>query len=398
MLLALQTGNAQHFSFKHKRNREITSFQLIKNLIIIPLFINGKGPFNFVLDTGVGLFLVTEPELINSLDTSIARTVKINGIGEGNEMSAFVYPAATIDVGNSITGKIPIAILKQDPFNLSSYLGMPVHGLVGYELLSSFIVRINYGAKTVTYYRPETAYIPRKGSKASISIEDRKPYVEAQVELADGKKETVKLIIDTGAGHPLSLETKSGIPYEVPENNIAANLGVGLSGMINGFISRIPALDLGRFQFQQVICAFPDYSSVAAKITHISRNGNLGNNILKRFNVVLDYHREAMYLRPNYMFKEPFEHDLSGMEITTAGSNYEAILVSRVEPGSAADSIGLKTGDRILSVNFKRAETLGIEEIDGLFRSKNGRSVVLEVLPSGSKNTKFLILTLKRRI
>lgn len=397
ILLICQSAYGQ-FNFRYGRKQESTSFRLVKNLVIVEVFINKKGPFNFVLDTGVGLFLITEPGLVESLPSVQPRTVKINGIGEGEEIKALIYPTARIELGNSIAGDMPVAILKDDPFNLSSFLGMPIHGLIGYELFQSFIVRINYSTKSVTYYAHETAYIPRKGFKIPISIEDRKPYVEVLAELSSGKKEKVKLIIDTGAGHPLSMETKSGIPYPPPKTHIAANLGVGLSGLISGFISRIPKLELGRFHLQNVICAFPDYSNVAAKITNISRNGNLGNNVLKRFNVVFDYQRETMYLRPNYMFREPFEHDMSGMEITTEGENYEAIIVSRVESGSAAEKCGIKKGDRILSINFKEVQSLGIDEINTLFRSKEDRSIVLEVIPSNSEDHKFFVLTLKRRI
>lgn len=398
LLCSFQVTFAQYFNFNTSRKRETVSFKLVKNLIIIPIMINGEGPFNFILDSGVGLFLITEPNLSKIFPDNNSRTISINGIGEGNEMIAFIQPAAKIDITNAISGEMPVAILKTDPFNLSSFVGMPIHGLVGYELFSSFIIRINYSFKTITYYRNESAFIPRKGTKIPISIEDRKPYVNVDLTLPTGKTEAVKLIIDTGAGHPLSLETNSGIPYPVPENNIPANLGVGLSGMINGFISRIPTVHLGKFQLDNVICAFPDYSNVAAKIFAISRNGNMGNNILKRFTVVFDYHRSTMYLKPNSLLKEPFEHDMSGMEITSDGSNFEGIIIMRVESNSAAEKVGLKAGDRILSVNFKKVTDLGLEETYNIFQSKNGRTVILEINPYNSDDNKFIILTLQRRI
>ena len=398
LTLWAEMGYAQYFRFNYHRKRASTPFNLIKNLVIIPVFINGNGPFNFVLDTGVGILLITDPSLRSHVANHEPRTVTINGIGEGSEMSALIYPSATIELGSNISGKMPVAILKEDPFNLSAFLGIPIHGLIGYELFSSFIVGINYTTKNITYYVQESPFLPKKGTRVPITIEERKPYTEAIVTLADGKQEKVKLIIDSGAGHPISLETNSGQPYNIPDKNIQANLGVGLSGIINGFISRIPAFQLGKFKLQNVICAFPDYGNVAAKLTNLSRNGNLGNNILKRFNIVFDYHREVMYLRPNYMYKEPFEHDMSGMEIIAEGENLEAILIARVETGSAADQVGLKKGDRILAVNFKKTSELGIDEVTSLFRSRDERSVVLEVQQKQSEETKFFVLTLKRRI
>jgi hypothetical protein len=371
---------------------------MVNNLIIIPVMINGKGPFQFILDTGVGILMITEPTLIDSLDESETRAIRINGVGEGSGMIALIHPSAKIDIGNSITGTMPVAILKEEAFNLSSFVGMPIHGLIGYELFSSFIIQINYSVKTITYYRHETAYIPRKGTKLPISIEDRKPYIQSKLVFAKGQEKSVKLIIDTGAGHPVSLETEDGIPYEIPEKRISANLGVGLSGIINGFMARVPKMSLGKFSFNNIICAFPNYKDVAAKIPTINRNGNLGNEILRRFNMVFDYSRESIYLKPNYTFREPYEHDMSGIEITTDGPNFEGIVILRVEPNSAADQIGLKPGDRILSANFKKVSELGIEALNNLLKSRDNRGIVLEIKYSNSKESKFVILSLQRRI
>lgn len=114
--LCLNEGSyGQNFSFINERKREITSFKLINNLIIVPVYINGKGPYNFILDTGVGIFLISDPSLMASLDTSRTRTIKIHGIGEGNEMTAIIQPRATIELGNFIKGEFPVAILKEDP-------------------------------------------------------------------------------------------------------------------------------------------------------------------------------------------------------------------------------------------------------------------------------------------
>lgn len=397
-LCSAQLSFAQYFNFNTTRKRETVPFSFVRNLIIIPLKINGNGPFNFILDSGVGLFLITEPKLAEIFPENNLRSISINGIGEGNEMSAFIQPSAKIDVTNFISGEMPIAILKTDPFNLSAFVGMPIQGLIGYELFSSFTIRINYLQKSVTYYRKEPAFILRKGIRIPISIEDRKPYVITDLTLPGGKKEKVKLIMDTGAGHPISLETNSGIPYPIPDKSIEANLGVGLSGMITGFVSRIPTIHLGKFQFHDVVCTFPDYSNVGAKIYAVSRNGSMGNSILKRFMVVFDYQRSTMFLKPNYMLKEAFEHDMSGLEISSGGKNFDEIIITRVEPNSAAEKVGLTPGDKILGINFKKVTEIGMEEINNMFRSKNDRVLIIEIMPYKSDERRFVMLTLERRI
>lgn len=397
-LLLGQDAVAQKFEFNGKRKRETLGFKMIKNLMIIPLTINGKGPFNFVLDTGVGLLLISDPKLIDSVAIKNLRSINIVGFGDGEALSAYVTPSIEVGFGSTSAQNLSAAILKRDVFDLSNYVGMPIHGLIGYEFFSSFIVRINFVLNTLTIYRPETAYIPRKGTRLALSIEERKPYVMADIVLKSGEKIAAKFIIDTGAGHPVSLETNGGVPFEIPEVNIAGNLGIGLTGPISGYVGRISSLKLGKYTLNNVIAAFPNYEDVAAKIVSVSRNGNMGIAVLKRFDVVFDYSRSAMFIKPATLLKEPFEHDMAGMELTSAGDNYNRLIVTRVEYGSAASESGIQRDDEILAINFKPVSDMSISEIDNLFRSRNDRSFILDILPYGSKDRERVILTLKRRI
>ena len=241
-------------------------------------------------------------------------------------------------------------------------------------------------------------YAPRRGHRIPISIEERKPYIEAEIQLNNETTEKVKLIIDTGAGHPISLESRMGTPFPVPEINIAANLGVGLSGPINGYLGRITALKMGKYELKKVISAFPNYDDVAAKVRVGGRNGNLGNQVLQQFEVVFDYSRNSLYLKPGAKFGDPFEHDMSGMEFYSPGPDYGRLVVNRVEPYSPAEEEGIKVGDEIISINLKPVTDYSAAEIDELFKSGDNRSFLLEILKKDSKTLSKLIFTLKRRI
>ncbi len=386
------------FEFKSGRKKQVVPFRLVKNLMVVPMTINGQGPYNFVLDTGVGLCLITDPALLNILKPTYVRDIRITGFGEGSDIRASVCVGLDFELGQTVAKNMSAAILKEDAFNLSGLTGIKIHGLIGYELFSSFIVKINYLAQQITLYRPNTYYIPRKGSKIPITIEERKPYINAEIELESSRKLVAKLILDTGAGHPVSLETDNGVPFPVPPVNVPANLGIGLSGPIFGYLSRIRSLKLSKYELKDVITAFPDYDHVGSKVTSIARNGNMGTSILKRFTVVFDYSRGAIYLRPTIAFKEPFEHNMSGMDIISGGSDFSRKFIMRVEQGSPAEEAGLMKDDELISVNFKRADEMTMEELDEIFRSKDGRSLLLEVLAKGQTRTDRVILTLKRRI
>jgi len=318
------------------------------------------------------------------------------GLGEGEAYEAYVTPPLQIEIPGLKSYDVAAAILKTDHFNLSNFVGMPIHGLLGYEFFNNLAVKLDFSDSTITVYRPKDNRSFKKGARIPLSIEDHKPYVQALVSLPNGTQQQCKLVVDLGAGHPVSLENmikKHGLPQKF----ISANLGVGLNGPISGFLSRIDEIDIGKFKMKGVITSFPnDYDAETMKYLPVKRDGNLGVGILKRFTVVLDYHDNAMYLKPNLTYSEPFEHDMSGMEYYAGGEGLKHIIVSRVESGSPADEVGIEKDDEIVSVNFKSLQKMSLEEVDALFKSKDERSLLLEVFHDHKYDK--VIITLKRRI
>lgn len=395
-LSILAHSSIAQFRLEKRGKTELIEFKFIKNLIIFPLYINSKGPFNFILDTGVGILLLTDPLLKDSLHLHTSRNITITGFGEGRDVKAGITSELNIKINNVISGNIQAAILEKDAFDLSSYTGMPVHGILGFEFFNSFIVGINYEAKTIKVYKPETWYIPKKGFAVPIIIEVFKPYVQCTIS-PNGKVLEGKMLIDTGSGHPVWLEKHDNKPIEPPEKNINANLGVGLNGDIYGRIARLKGIKLSKYDIKDIVAAFPDTGESNSKVL-VDRVGSIGTPLLKRFNVVFDYSRETMYLKPNSMFKQPFEHDMSGIEIAFYPPEYKRAYVARVEPRSAAEDCGLQINDEILSINFKPINEWNLEDLYELFHSKEGRGIALTIAAPNAKKVELVVLTLKKRI
>lgn len=385
-------AKAQYFDITGNSKHVTIPFKMVRDMIIIQLNINDKGPFNFILDTGVGLMLITDPKLVDSIDIQNKRTLKIGGLGEGDDYEAYITSALKIGISGLKSYDIGAAILKKDHFGLSNYAGMHIHGLLGYEFFSNLAVKINFADSTLTVSHPKNIKVFRKGVKIPISIEDRKPYVNAKVIFPNGTKTNDKLVLDLGAGHPISLENVIK-NHGLPEKFIAANLGIGLTGPIDGFLSRISEVDIGKFKIKNVITSFP---SDDGKGQQIKRDGNLGMGILKRFQVILDYPDSVIYLKPGVGYNDPFEHDMSGLEYYSTGDDLNHIIISRVEPGSAADAVGLEKDDEIISINFKPVSQMTLEQIDTIFKSQSDRSLLLQIFHD--KKLDGVILTLKRRI
>jgi len=363
-------------------------------MIVIKLKINNKGPFNFVMDTGVGLMIITDPKLIDSISIPCTHVLKLRGLGEGDEIQAYVSPVLKVDIPGLISYDVSAAILKTEHFGLSNYAGFPIHGLLGYEFFNNFAVKVSFGDSTLTVYRPKDEKLFKTGERIPITIENNKPYMQANVYLPDGCVQNSKLVVDLGSGHQLSLENmvESNI---LPKNSIPSNLGIGFNGPISGYLSRISEIELGKYKVRNLISSFPVTDSLTND-SHVKRDGNLGLGLLKKFTVVFDYTNKFIYLKPGPLFNEPFEHDMSGLEYYAGGDDYDHIVISRVEPGSAGDQIGLEKNDEIVAINFKPISKMTLEDIDNLFKSQNNRSLLLDVYHD--KKYDKVIITLKRRI
>lgn len=387
-------AKAQSFELEENKKRVTFPFRIVRNMVIVSLKINSKGPFNFVLDTGVGLMLITEPSLVDSINIQSKRILKMYGLN-GESYEAYITPGLKVEMPHISSNGIAAAILKQDKFGLSNYAGMPIHGLLGYEFFSNLAVRFNFYDSTMTVSKPQFVRLLRKGNKIPISIEDKKPYMETYVKMPDGTTKRRKLLIDLGAGHPLSLENilkEQGLP----QNFIAANLGIGLTGPVQGYISRVNEIDLGSYKLKDVVTSFPDLEYLKQEMPLIPRDGSIGIGALKRFTMIIDYSGNAMYLKKGGSFNEPFEHDMTGMEYYFDGKDYTHLIVGRVEPGSAADNVGIQKDDEIVGINFRDIEKMSIEQIDAIFRSRDNRNLLVEIYRN--KEYRKVILTLKKRI
>jgi hypothetical protein len=391
-LLSTIPTYAQHFELINSNKVKIP-FKMIRNMVIIKLYINDRGPYNFILDTGVGIMIITEPKLVDSLNLANKRTLRLAGLGAGEDYEAYVTPPLKIEIPGRIKSiGVGAAIFKKDHFGLSNYVGIPIHGLLGYEFFNKLTVKLSFTDSTLTAYKPGKLKKLKKFDTIPIVIENNKPYITTSIRFFDGSERKCKLIVDIGAGHPLSLDNHSVNQWPTAKS-IEANLGVGLTGPISGEISRVNQLSIGKYGLNNVLSSFPSTQNTSYFTT---RDGNLGMDVLKRFTVIFDYENNRMYLKSRGNLKEPFEHDMSGMEYYAGGDGLKHVVISRVEPGSASDDIGLAKDDEIMSVNLKPVANMSLEDLDHLFKSGDGRGLLLEVYHD--KQYSRVILTLKRRI
>jgi predicted aspartyl protease len=371
----------EKFGYHLTKKRRLTKipFEFHANLIIVPVKVNNSDTLHFILDTGVSSILLTDYAVAQKLGLKSIRKVKIAGAGEGNEVEAGIVIDNTIRIGDMIGYRQNLVILQDDQLKLSEFVGSPVHGIIGYDIFNRFAVTIDFGMNEIILQNPENYhYKPSKGERFPITIEDNKPYLSMMELMKNDQRMPIKVILDTGAGHAISLETNQ-VP--LPEKVLRAQLGRGLNGIINGSLGRIPMLKVGKFQMKNLVASFPDSSSYKLRNTLLTeRQGSIGCEFLRRFKVTFNYRDQYIVLKPiNRRMKEPFEHNMSGIELMAKGSDYHEFTIDKVIVDSPADDAGLQEGDRVMFINNKSYKDITISEIYKLFQKGEGKPLNLVI-------------------
>ncbi|WP_129656083.1 PDZ domain-containing protein [Flagellimonas olearia] len=396
---------------RHKKFQKV-KFELINNLIIIPVQINGSD-LTFVLDSGVSKPILFNLSGQDSISINNVSEVTIRGLGDGEPMKALSSMGNVFSLGDAENYSQDLYVVLDKGINFSPSLGIPVHGILGFELFRDFIVEINYGAKYIKLHNPEH-YVHRQGKNAQtlpLSIINRKAYVEGTVLIKDSENIPVKLLVDTGSSDALWLFHQPEKGLEIPEKNYEDYLGRGLSGDIFGRRTMVNGIKIGDFELKEAKAAFP-YREFFGLIENLGdRNGSVGGEILKRFNFVFDYANGEVTIKKNGNFRVPFQYNLAGIELQHNGLRYIAesiagiggvvsseknasfgnvqillenktklslvpeIVVSGIRAGSPAAEAGLREGDVILAVNGRQVYQYKLQEVLKMLNEKEGKRV-----------------------
>lgn len=367
-------------AFTSKRKSVRIPFKLIHNLIVIPLKINDSSTMNFILDSGVRNTLITRLYYSDSLNLNETNKVSIQGLGTGYSMEAIYSTGNTLHMKNIKGINHKVYVLLEDVFNLSMRMGMPVHGIIGYDIFKNFIVKVNYSNNMLTLYRPDAKIkLNKRAEIYPLEIDGNKAYIYADVKQYNGEKVKVKLVIDTGASNSISLYLPTNKQLALPPKVLEAYIGRGLSGDISGKIGRISGISLGKYELEHLPVSYPDEEAIQLAINISNRNGNIGGDILKRFTVIFDYPHNQMVLLPNNKFKSPFHYNLAGFEVSTPLPGSNLYIISNVVQGSPADKLGLAPGDQLLNINGVSCTDLSLNDILGLLESRPGRKLKIKM-------------------
>jgi hypothetical protein len=316
--------------------------QLTGGVIMIQGQLGGfPDTLNFILDTGSGGI---------SLDSATAVYLKLKPVPSDRTIRGIAGIRMVSFVNNQ---KLKLGSLTVDSldFHINNYdiltavYGERIDGIIGFSVLKRYIFKIDYDSLKIDIYSKGTLKYPKGGFLfrpliATLPIQS--------LRVKDSRTIQSRFLYDIGAGLCMMLSKDfiedSALLYK--KRKLFYKEAEGLGGKIDMQMTVIKEVKLGPYRFRNVpVYIFKDEYNVTS---YPFLGGLIGNDILRRFNCILNYDKRDFYLTPNSKYLEPFDYSYSGIELYFIEGQ---IIVGDVAQGSPAAASGLKEGDVVVAIN-----------------------------------------------
>lgn len=360
----------------------LTSFpfrQFSGGVILIKARINDiKDSLNFILDTGSG-GISLDSQTVDALKLPVRPSDKtIRGIA-GIRKVSFAYnntlqlPGLTVDSLNFHINDYDI---------LASVYGERVDGIIGYSFLSRYIVRIDYDSLKIYVYSRGSMKYPKGGYLLRPLLVN---LLIQTARISDQEDRMARFYFDTGAGLCLLLSNdfvQDSTLFSSRRKKVITQVE-GLGGKKQMMLTTVRDFRLGPYKFKRVPAyVFDDEFNVTS---YPYLGGLIGNDLLRRFNVILNYEKRDVYITPNSHFHDLFDYSYTGLNFYVVNNE---ILITDVMQNSPAEEAGFKADDVVMAIdnNFSK----NIQVYKSLLQNTGERIKIL-VLRQGQP----LLLSLK---
>jgi predicted aspartyl protease len=306
--------------------------------------VDDSEPLQFMIDTG-GAGSIIDQEVAARLGL---QSVPARASVAGNEaLDVRVVPKATIRLGGAAL-ETRLSIHRLAP--LAPAFGRRIDGILGGDFFGRFVVELNYDRDRVRVY--ERYVWNGKGVSLPLTLSNGVPFVDLKVRVS-GRTLAGKFLVDSAGGWMAVHVHRQVFPTSATG---VAETGLGLGGATKRDVIRGEAVVVGTHEFSRPPVAITD--DTAGLRTDPSSLGLVGIEILRKFNVVLDYRGKRAFLTPSRELARPLVYDTTGLRLLAAPPRFAPLSIARVLPSSPASEAGLQAGDVIVDVNGRPAPEL----------------------------------------
>jgi len=364
-------------------------FRLLNNHVYVQALVNGKGPYTFIIDTGGHTLL--SPHVVAEAGLKPVGEAVTSGAGDGHSTTGFVHFDEIAIGGVRLRDEIGFATEVYD----KSIEGIPVDGMVGFELIRRMVTRIDYGRRTITFIDParfEPKDAPKDlGVAVPFVFYDHLPDVKGSIgELP------ARFDIDTGSRTELDITSPFVFAHDLRAKfakGTSAVTGWGVGGPARAYTVRLPSIRLGSVEVDDIATGLSE--AKGGSFADPNYEGNVGSALLKRFVVTFDYAHQIMYLkRITPTPPDVGTFDRSGVWINAAAGGFAVVDVAQ---GSAALDAGVAVGDVITAIDGAQVREDGLSDARLLLRARPAGTRVALTIRRGVES-RVVVLTLRDQI
>ena len=259
-----------------------------QSLIFIPVSVNDKGTYDFILDTGAGTSLLSS-ELARSLGVEGTETKE--GQTAGGKVTVPVGSVRSLAIGTAKVESVQVAIV--DLSDVGRAVGMKIDGDIGYNYLKNFRVTVDYPNSTLRLAQGHYETIGQVTLK------------EVDFRLANAAKPLVLIQVIVNGDHHYEFALDTGCSTTMISPELAKNLRIesvpippitaGGGHQISASVGKLASLAIGEAQIQNLPVVIADSFGMLNQATGAQFNGIVGYNFLKEFAVTIDYPNEKIH-------------------------------------------------------------------------------------------------------
>jgi gag-polyprotein putative aspartyl protease/Aspartyl protease len=295
---------------------------------------------NFILDTGSGgISLDSATCAFYNVKSSFSDTI-VTGMGSAHKVR-FAYDQKIHFPGLSLTD-VDFHINNYEV--LTSVYGEKIDGIIGYSFFKKYIVKINFDSLDIEVFTPGEIKYPRSGTLL------RPAFTTLPIQnltIKDRRKIDFNFYFDTGAGLCFLMSEAFANDSAIlsKKRKLIYTQAEGMGGRLQMQLTVIRSLQVGHYKFRNVpTYIFSDTYNVTS---YPYVGGLLGNDLLRRFNLVVNYPQREIHLQPNGHFTDAFDYAYTGMATYYVEGR---IVIEDIIADSPADKAGLKINDILIGV------------------------------------------------
>ena len=344
--VASLTARAQDFESGLPEKRYLATFrfrELNGGIILGKVKMNDfPDSLNFIFDTGCGGVSLDSATCSHFQLSPQPSPYYIRGIA--GKCQQRLLPGMSLSIAGLTLDSLTMQVNDYDI--LSTVYGEKIDGIIGYSFFSRYLVWVNYDSSMMDIYSKGPVKYPKGGFLLRPRVYGL-PMLEGRLE--DARNINSRFYFDTGAGLCLLFSsefTADSAVFGPRRKKPVPTQGAGLGGKADMQLTILKSFSLGPFHFRQIPTYIFDDSYDVTSYPQLG--GLIGNDLLRRFNLIVNYPHSEIYIIPNSNYRTPFDYSYSGVNIGLIDGK---VMITDVMPGSPGDLAGLKEGDIILEIN-----------------------------------------------